>query len=145
MLVLEIVVFLTGRPILQKIVFNYCFRIFYVSNTLPISCICTLFFSQLLVLIYLCVDDFLCLLYICIFSTRELPVNIFSLVKIIWYLLYNSLICSVNIHGAECGGLGLWPMAIKMQTVPSRNLQSCRGIQVIQRYMHSKKCLYNRV
>lgn len=68
MLALEIVVFLTGRPILQEIVFNYRFRIFYVSNTLPISCICTLFFSQLLVLIYLCVDDFYVYLYICCYQ-----------------------------------------------------------------------------
>ena len=76
MLVLEIVVFLLGRPILQKVVFNYCFRTFYVSNALPISCICTLFFSQLLVLIYLCVDDSLCLLYICCYQW-DFPFEIF--------------------------------------------------------------------
>ena len=54
MLVLEIVVFLIGRPILQKVVFNYCFRTFYVSNALPISCICTLFLTSVGFDIFVC-------------------------------------------------------------------------------------------
>ena len=90
--------------------------------------------------------------YIFAFSPLENFLLIFfALVKIILYLLYNLLICSVNIHGADSGGLGLWAMANKIWIVPSRNLQCSRGIQVIKHskhklcYKHSKKCLCDRV
>ena len=90
--------------------------------------------------------------YIFAFSPLENFLLIFfALVKIILYLLYNLLICSVNIHGADSGGLGQWAMANKIWIVPSRNLQCSRGIQVIKHskhkmcYKHSKKCLCNRV
>ena len=73
-----------------------------ISNTFPISCVCTFLFSGLLVLMaYFCVGDFLPLLYVCChlwafpfiiflilvvaFSFRPQEIPLGFVVKLVWW------------------------------------------------------------